>query len=379
MADFGNEGLAELYRRPGAVSTVYADVTQDASDPKRTKTIRHRTVREALAEAGAPEVDAVAVSELLEAPPGVGGPMSRLIIVREGAVEVNEVLAGEPLAELLVSYGPVPNLIPLLIQRPRDLRYVVAEVGRDGGEISLFRFNRPEPVAERDVKGDTEFITKVGSEDDFLAGGRYQHHTEEVWKRNEAQVAQAIDEVVKDSGAELLVVTGDVRARQLLVDQLSPASRKILTELPATTRQEDASQDELDAEVHRNIAASLAADEYNALQRLETGRNDGLSEIDFAAVVRALQQAQVDTLIVTSGGMQMPTLIALDREPWVAVTSDDALGAGELGPVPAADALVRAAILTDAQVVVVSPTELPADASAAVILRWPTVPADQGM
>jgi hypothetical protein len=379
MADLGNEGLAELYRRAGSVSTVYADVTQDTSDPRRTKPLHQRTVREALAEAGAPEVDAAIIIDLLEEPPGVGGPVSRLLVVREGTVELNEVLSGDPLAELLVGYGPVPSLIPLLIQRPRDIRYVVAEVGRDGGEISLFRVSRPDPIAERDVRGDTEFITKVGAEDDFLANGRYQHHTEEIWKRNEAQVAEAIDEVVKDSGAELLVVTGDVRARQLLVDQLGQDLDAGRPELPATTRQVDASREELDAELHRSIAGILAAEEYDALQRLETGRNDGLAETDFAGVVRALQQAQVDTLLVTSGSTQMPTLIALDREPWVAVTSDEALGAGELGAVPAADALVRAAILTDAQVIVVSPTELPAGASAAAVLRWPTVPAHQGM
>jgi len=225
------------------------------------------------------------------------------------------------------------------------------------------------------VQGDTEFLTKTQSEDDFLANGRYQHHTEEVWKRNEGLVAEAIDEVVRDSGAELLVVTGDVRARQLLIEALSPATLKILTVVPANTRPGGATTDELDADLHRHIASILAADEYDALTRLETGRNDGLSEIDQAAVIRGLQQSQVDVLIIAPGTMGDSTLIALDRGPWVAASSEDALGAGELGSVPAADALVRAAILTDARVVVASPSELPAGASACAILRWPTLPA----
>ncbi|SDK02063.1 hypothetical protein SAMN05216282_102150 [Cryobacterium psychrotolerans] len=375
MADFGNEGLSELYRRAGNTSTVYADVTQDTSDPRRTGTIRQRTVREALIDAGAPEADAAVIVDLLEEPPGVGGSVSRLLVVRGGAVEVNELLPGEPLGELIVNYGPVPALIPLLIQRPRDLCYVVAEVGRDGGEIRQFRLSRSQPVAHRAVQGDTEFLTKTQSEDDFLANGRYQHHTEEVWKRNEGLVAEAIDEVVRDSGAELLVVTGDVRARQLLIDALSPASLKILTVVPTNTRPGGATTDELDADLHRHIASILAADEYDALTRLETGRNDGLSEIDQAAVTRGLQQSQVDVLIIAPGTMGDSTLIALDRGPWVAASSEDALGAGELGAVPAADALVRAAILTDARVVVASPSELPAGASACAILRWPTLPA----
>ncbi len=375
MADFGNEGLADLYRRPGSVSSSYVDVTQDAQNPRRTSTLRQRTLREALIAAGAPEIDASTIIELVEEPPGVGGPMGRLMVVRQGVVEVNEVLSGEPLGELLVSYGPVPSLLPLLIHRPRDLSYVVAEAGRDGGEITLYRLSRSQPIAHVRVEGDTEFLTKIGSEDDFLANGRYQHHTEEVWKRNQGQIAAAIDEVVHDSKAELLVLTGDVRARQLLVDQLSPASREVLHVVPTNTRPGGAAQEELEGALNRRIGAILAQDEHDALERLETGRGNGLSEIDFSAVVRTLQQSQVDVLLLAPDHMTGETLIALDREPWLAATSADALGAGDLGSVSAADALIRAAILTDARVMVVSSGELPAQTSVAALLRWSTLPA----
>ena len=377
MADLGNEGLAGLYRRPGDVSTVYTDVTQDAADPRRTSGIRHRTVRDALREAGAPDADAEAVIALIEQPPGVGGHVSRLIVVREGTVELNELLPGEPLAELIATYGPVPALVPLLVQRPRDLGYVVAEVGRDGGEIRLFRLSRVRPVTNRKIQGDTEFITKV--QGGFLSNSRYQRDTEEIWKRNEGQVAHAIDEVVRESRAELLVVTGDVRARQLLIDQLAPASLEVLTVVPTNTRPDGASGDGLQEDLHRHVASILARDEYDALERLaaESGRDDGLAERDFAAVLRAVQQGQVEVLIVAPGDMRDTSLIALDREPWVAATPEDALGAGELGRIPAADALVRAAILTDARVIVVSPGELPGATVVGAILRWPTVPAAQ--
>ncbi len=372
MADFGNEGLAELYRRPGSTSTVYADVTQAGEDPRRTSTLRHRTVREALEAAGAPSGDADAIVDLIEEPPGVPGKVSRLMVVRDGTVELNELLPGEPLGEMIASHGPVPCLIPLLTQRPRDLSYVVAEVGRDGGEIRLFRLSQAEPVAEEDIQGDTEYITKV--QVGFLSNSRYQRDTEEIWKRNEGQVADAIDEIVRDSAAELLVVTGDVRARQLLVAQLAPATRDILTVVPTNTRPGGASTRELEEDLDRHIASILAQDEYDALERLASGRNEGLVEIDFAAVVRTLQQGQVEVLLVDPAGLAGSTMIALDREPWLAATSADALGAGELGAVAMVDALARAAILTDARVVVVSHGELPDDSTAAALLRWPTIP-----
>jgi len=373
MTDFGNEGLAELYRRPGSVSTVYADVTQAGEDPRRTSALRHRTLRESLEAAGAPSGDADTIVELIEEPPGVPGKVSRLMVVRGGKVEFNELLPGEPLGELIASFGPVPGLIPLFTQRPRDLSYVVAEVGRDGGEIRLFRLSQADPVAEEDVQGDTEYITKV--QVGFLSNSRYQRDTEEIWKRNEGQVADAIDEIVRDSGAELLVVTGDVRARQLLVAQLARATRDILTVVPTNTRPGGATTHDLEEDLDRHLASILAQDEYDALERLESGRGEGLAEIDFADVVRLLQQGQVEVLILDPAGLAGTTLIALDREPWVAATSADALGAGELGEVAAADALARAATLTDARVVVVSHGELPGDSTAGALLRWSTLPA----
>ncbi|MEB0003126.1 Vms1/Ankzf1 family peptidyl-tRNA hydrolase [Cryobacterium sp. 10I1] len=371
MADFGNEGLAELYRRPGSASTVYVDVTQDREDPRRTSSLRHRSVREALADAGAPEADADIVIDRIEEPPGRPGKVSRLLVVRDGLIELDELLPGEPLGELIVSHGPVPCLLPLLIQRPRDLTYIIAEVGRDGGEIRQFRLSRTGAVAEEEIEGDTEYITKV--QGGFLSNSRYQRDTEEIWKRNEGQIADAIDEMVRTSGAELLMLTGDVRARQLLVAQLAPASRDILAVVPTNTRPGGATTDELEADLDRHLAAILAQDEYDALERLDTGRDEGLAEADFAAVVRELQQGQVEVLLLASGALPEATLLALDREPWVASTEADALGAAVLGAVPAADALVRAALLTDARVVVVSPGELPGGSGAAALLRWSTL------
>jgi len=374
MADFGNEGLAELYRRPGMVSTVYVDVTQVREDPRRTSSIRHRSVREALADAGAPEADADTVIDRIEEPPGRPGKISRLLVVRDGLVELDELLPGEPLGELIVSHGPVPCLLPLLTQRPRDLTYIIAEVGRDGGEIRQFRLSRIGAVAEEEIEGDTEYITKV--QGGFLSNSRYQRDTEEIWKRNEGQVADAIDEMVRASGAELLILTGDVRARQLLVAQLASSSRDILAVVPTNTRPGGATTDELEADLDRHLAAILAQDEYDALERLDTGRDDGLSEGDFAAVVRDLQQGQVEVLLLASGALPEATLLALDREPWLASNEADALGATVLGAVPAADALVRAAVLTDARVVVVSPGELPGGSGAAALLRWSSLSTD---
>ncbi|MCU1409165.1 MAG: hypothetical protein JWM23_1245 [Microbacteriaceae bacterium] len=374
MTDLGNDVLSDLYRRHDDVSTVYVDVSQDSSDARRTSPTRLRAVRDGLAEAGAPAADAEAVVEILEQPPGVPSPVSRFIVVREGDVEVSELLPGDPVAERIMSYGPVPALIPLLQHRPRDLRYVVAEVGRDGGEIRLYRLSRMQPLWTRDVTGDTRFIRKVH------VGGwsnkGFQRDAEEIWKRNEGELAEVIDRLVRENRVELLVVAGDIRARQLLVDQLAPASREVLAVVHTNTRPEDASNAPLEAEVKKQLIAILAREEDDALNRLiaDANREGGRAELGTGAVVHALQQSQVEVLILCADGLAEKTLLALTAEPWVAAAPEEALGAGSLGRVPAADALVRAAVLSNARVLVVDAARLPEHVSVGALLRWQTGP-----
>ncbi|MGO4690280.1 baeRF2 domain-containing protein [Glaciibacter sp. 2TAF33] len=374
MADFGNDALSDLYRRRDDVSTAYVDVSQDASDARRTSPTRLRAVRDTLSQAGAPTADTDAIAEILEQPPGVASPVSRFIVVRSGEVEVSEVLPGQPMGERILNYGPLPAMIPLLKHRPRDLRYVVAEVGRDGGEIRLYRLSRVQPLWRRDMTGDTQFITKVH------AGGwsnkGFQRDAEETWKRNEGELAEVIDRLVRENRVELLVVAGDVRARQLLVDQLAPASRAVLAVVHTNTRPEDASNSALEAEVKKQLIAILAREEDDALNQLvaDSNREGGRAEVGVGAVVHALQQGQVEALILCATGLAEKTLLALTAEPWVATAPEDALGAGSLGRVAAADALVRAAVLCGARVFVVDAEQLPERVSVGALLRWQTGP-----
>ena len=374
MADFGNDALSDLYRRRDDVSTAYVDVSQDASDARRTSPTRLRAVRDALSDAGAPSVDTDAITEILEQPPGVASPASRFIVVRSGEIEVSEVLPGEPLGERILNYGPLPALIPLLRHRPRDLTYLVVEAGRDGGEVRLYRLSRVQPLSRRTVTGDTEFITKVRS--GGWSNKSFQRDAEEIWKRNEGQLAGVIDQTVRENPVELLIVTGDVRARQLLVDQLAPASREVLSVVHANTRADGASTGVLDAEIQKQLTAILAREEQDALNRLaaDARREGGRAELGIGAVVHALQQGQVEALILCADGLAEKTLIALTDEPWVATAPEEALGVNSLGRVAAADALVRAAVLSDARIFVVDVQRLPEHVHVAALLRWQTGP-----
>jgi hypothetical protein len=95
--------------------------------------------------------------------------------------------------------------------RPDEFPYIVAEVGRDSGEIKLHYAGSGAPASTEEVQGSSEHLSKFpgGS----WSQGRFQHHTEEVWRRNADQVAGEIDPIVSSSGARLVVLAGDIRAR----------------------------------------------------------------------------------------------------------------------------------------------------------------------
>jgi hypothetical protein len=361
--------LAAVYGTGGELSVVYADVSADVTDPERTLAIRRKDVGEALARLGAPDDDLAAVERILQLPTGIQSPASRFIVVRNGNVSVNEVFSGALLAPESVSFGLVPDITPLLLHRPYDFCYLIVEVGRDGGEIRLFSMGRPHAEDTENIEGETEHLHKVrtGGWSDI----DYQHHTEEIWKQNEAEIAARVDALVLEFRPRLLIVTGDVRAVQLLVKQLSKASRQILSTATTNTRPPDSSDRALIDLIDVDVATVLAHEEDDALDRLRAGTKAGTSVAGITEAVKALQSGQVETLLLSTSSLEESTLLALSGEPWLAMLEADAPGTGVLATVAAQSALVRAAILTGARIIFVSAAELPDEALVAAVLRWP--------
>src|SRR5690606_21584089 len=104
------------------------------------------------------------------------------------------------------------------------------------------------------------------------------------------------------------------------------------------------------------------------------------------AVVGALQQAQVETLLLDARMLDSDgTLLALSEAPWVANGTADAFDAGPGTPVPVVEALVRAAVLTDADVLFIEDDldegEPRSDDEAhppVAALRWPAASVTGG-
>ena len=365
---------ADLYRLPGPWCAAYVEAGTGTVDSLEAADVRPGNVRAQLEAQGASAADLDAVEKALQPEAGVPSPVSRFVLVRGGKAELNEVLAGEPVLPERVSVEPIPDLLPLAKHRPEDLPYVVAEVSREHGEIRLYHAGARTPDSTREVQGETEHVSK------FQGGGwahlRFQHHTEDVWRRNADEVAGEIDRVVAASGARLIVLAGDVRARGLVREQLSKASQDIVSIVDSHTHTQGADDELLDHQVSQRVAELWAAEQQEVMDRLamQEGQANPGSATGIGSVVHALQQAQVDVLIFNDAALSERTLLALDAEPWIATSEEESLAANVLGKVPAPAALLRAAALTDARVMLVPGPVLPAGVDVAALLRWPTGP-----
>ncbi|MCG2624844.1 hypothetical protein LVY72_23420 [Arthrobacter sp. I2-34] len=369
-----NKSYAGLFKKEGPWITVYVDASTGTVDTLRAGEVLPERVRESLDQQGAADADLAAVQEAVAPATGLPSPVSRFVLVRAGSIELNEVLPGPLQGAPVIEVGLIPNLIPLLRHRGDDFPYVVAEVGRDGGEIRLQHARRDAVDEERAVEGERENLKKVPT--GGWSQGRYQHRTDEIWRRNADEIAVEIDRVVRATKARLLIVAGDIRARELVVDQLAEASRAIVSTVDSHTRTGGADREALRTEISKRVAEVWARQQQTILERLATLQ--GQQHVEAAAglgeVVNALQQAQVGTLLLEAGALQDHKVLALTEEPWVATAGEKPGNGQVLGKIEAPSALVRAAALTDARVLLVPPGVLPKGKQVAAVLRWPTGP-----
>ncbi|HEV7948516.1 MAG TPA: Vms1/Ankzf1 family peptidyl-tRNA hydrolase [Glaciihabitans sp.] len=381
--------LAAFYREGGNFCEVYLDMSVDTADPPGVRDERRMSVLDTLRKSGAPQTDLDAVADALAT--GIPGPspVSLYVLVKDGAIRCQEVLSGRVVGPERVAYGPLPDVSPLLRTHVLDFAYLVVETARDGGEARLFRAASPAVEAEEQVQGRTDTLHKVKRGGDWR-NNHFQNHAMEIWKQTQSQLASTIDEVVRQHSPRFIVVAGDIRARQLLVEELSPASRDLVAIEPTNTRAEGSKDDALLERLDAEIARVLAAGKEAILDKLNMhdGRGDKLGELNLGGVVRALASAQVETLVLDSGKLQDHTLLAVDGEPWIAAAPEDTLGAPVIATVSAQLAMIRAALLTDAEVVFTDSftseegedsITLPQHAAAAAVLRWASGPPVPGV
>ena len=330
---------------------------------------RLRAILRALEAAGSPDSDIATVCTSLEKYSSERSPAPRLLVIENGELLLDELLPDIQLQANETSFDRLPSLIPLLEQRQRHIPFVLLEASAGGGRIRTFLTESLHSDTDQRVTGETEHLHKA------VSGGfshvRHAHHTEEVWKRNERELAEIVNRLVERNEVRLIVVTGDPHVVGLVSEALSSRARGMLVTFASDTIAAGASPDALEEFLADQLTALIRADQTEkiALAAAQEGAADSLTDQRLQPIVHALQEAAVDTLLLDLEALQGHTLLALAGEPWVAAVATETFGAAVLAATTAAEALTRAAVATDTDVCFVDHDALPGYAGAAIIHR----------
>ncbi len=356
--------LLTLLEGSGPFTSVYLDVTAGVEQAMTRAMLHWKNARRELERDGAP---ASALDAIEEALPTSSGEGDTLAVIADAERVRYRGFQPEPPARDVHRVGALPYVAPLVEWRQSMPNHAVVLADRTGADIVAFL--RDSADIERHIEGDTTNITKVHP------GGwsqrRFQQRAENTWEANATDVARTVTELVDRLGVRVVAAAGDVRATQLLKDELPDRVTERL-HLVQGSRAEDGSVDEVAHEVTRLVATSVAGDTVALLEKFreERGQHDRAADGP-ARTIEALAAGRVETLLVHDDPDD-------ERTCWIGpelahIASDrvgiDALGAEDATEARLVDALIRAAAGTGAGVWIVPKSGGPTDGAGA-ILRW---------
>ncbi len=363
--------LEVVLRPTEPVAAVYLGAAPDvANEYQLAWETRWRPLAARLREQGADEETVRALEAAVAAPAAARaarGSGQVAGFAREGKALALVTLPGLAAADL-AEYGAPAHMLPLLRWAQERPAYVLVVVDRTGADIAASIGAGSEPVYS-EVEGPDDEIAH-NAPGGFKAaphrspaagrghGDPYHRRAEDSWAHNAAAVAEAAASALQRVEGKILVVSGDVRAQQLLLERLPEwVKQGVRTKRINGSRGPDGSQ-KARAELVARAVREATEEELAALWQtfLEERSPHGLSVEGAHETLAALAGGRVGTLIVSSD------LGADDLVAWFGPAATEVLPVGEHHPVlPDArkgrlvDVAVRAALLTGAQVRVIPP------------------------
>jgi hypothetical protein len=359
--------IAKLYTTHGPYVSLYLNAPVAVENAAQRLETAWRSTRKELADSGVDDatLDALEPAVLNDRTDG----NSVVAFASHGSLLYSRRLP-EELARENAFVGALPYVTPLLSWRQARVPHVVVLADRTGAEILAY-VDGSEPVVDEEVTGSHDVIRRA------QPGGwsqlRYQHRAEDSWEGNAREIADEVDRVVRSVAAEVVLIGGDVHAVRLLQEHLPEATKPLVQVLESGGgRAADGGTPFTAAEVLDRIGEAALAklqrvlDEYQE----ERGQHDRATD-GVAATVEAVRKAQVATLLLHDDPDDERTLFFGPDPTLVAVRREELTGLGVESPEEGrlSDVLVRAAVGTGADVMIVPPggTAIPNDGVGAIL------------
>jgi Bacterial archaeo-eukaryotic release factor family 2 len=332
--------LRPLFDDIGDYVSVYLDTDRSHENALTAIELRWNAARQRLAEAGASPASLDAAAAVAGAP---GEARGYAVFARAGAVTFTGVLDAPPRREI-ARLAPLPHLMPLLAQRRPPIPHIRVSATRVGGEIVAIGgtgrswrdwvAGQDWPVHKTSVGGWSE--------------PRFERSVEETWDENAKTLATEVDAVAGRIGAQHVIVSGDVRARGLLLKRLSTPLRE-----SAAVLEEEVNADSqaMTAAADRALSEWAGRHSRERFDDWQARLAHGLAVQGLARTMAAFRNGQVSDLFLADD----PSSIA---SAWIGPAGSDLAASREElldleVPAPATDradaALVRAIAHTDAE------------------------------
>ncbi|HEX6755185.1 MAG TPA: Vms1/Ankzf1 family peptidyl-tRNA hydrolase [Mycobacteriales bacterium] len=366
--------LADLATAPGPFATAYFDATRAEELAPRIVATRWRALREALEAAGADSATLDAMQAAAGSEDHVPGAHGRVLVGSGGTLRWDVALPAPPPHDF-ARFSPLPHLMPAVTALGPREPYIVALVDRVGADVTV---HGPDTVEERTIEGKRYPIRKTG-----LGGWsalRYEHRAEDLWERNARQVAEVIESEVRRVAPAVVILAGDVRAREALRRVLAEAAAELVVELQTGGRAEGIDEEKLRHEID-TVVARVAADRDQAVidrfteayGRAKAGAGDVLAAAGVADTVDALRSAEVEHLLIVEDPDSEAQAWIGPEPTHLGLTVEELTALGVDAPTPERldAALVRAAAGTGAAVVSLAPGQLDLPDGLGATLRYP--------
>lgn len=373
--------LKPLFDRPGPWASVYIDTTRATEDAQRLQKLRERSVASQLVDAGADAYTIRALMERLAHEPVSGAPPGRALFAAGAEVVLDIPLSATPTSNE-ATWSVLPHVAPLAGLRGDEPSCLVAYIDRTGADLELRDKHRRETVGQangKEWRGRAQRTIPTGE-------WHYRNKVENSWNETADIIAGELARQWPESGAQLLVLTGDSRERRAVYNRLPERIRAVAVETENGSRSPGASKSVLDRQI------AQACEEYtrdrlqSALERfrigrgrpgehreasVDTGRGEAAEGVP--AVVDAARSHQVATLLLAQDASDA------GRDVWigpgvdeVAVQRGQAQAMGVAKPVQARadDALLRSAAAADAEVLLVPEGMQGPAGGLGAVLRW---------
>jgi hypothetical protein len=382
--------LKPLLGRPAPFTTVYLDATRADQAGEVEAADRWRSLRRTLEHEGAPAAVLDEIGDRVAVPTGVTHPHGRVVIADANEVVVDRVLR-QPPAQSFGQVGPAPILQPAVRAADETVSYVVVVADRSGADVAWCSTENPHgPIRTQTVEGGHDELHKTR---EGALSRRSQTRAEDSWQRNAEAVAAFVERLVSEDSPDVVVLSGDVRAVAMVREHLGRPAAERAVEVAGASRGEGTKGETFKARLQGELDACRMRRRQAVLDRFREaqGRGEGaVTALD--DVIEVLRRGQVDELVVQVDADRLG-----DRELWVGpeplqLATDEAdlaaLGVTEGAlRLPAAAALLRAAVGQDAGVTFAEDGAADLVDGVGALLRWsddstpsehvPTQSADQ--